>query len=125
MEKRKTICSVCEEMKDENNRFCEKCKKETSNVVSIIVEDEAVCKEFFGIKQKIMGIKGWAIKASQGFRSSYDKIKFPNGVDLHRRIDRKNNQYDEVIKDEKTGKIINESHEPLSEHVGHGSARNK
>ena len=40
-------------------------------------------------------------------------------------IDRANNQYEEVVTDLTTGKVIHECRERLSEHQGHGSAKNK
>lgn len=44
-------------------------------------------------------------------------------MDKLRRIDRENDRYDEVVADPETGDIIHETHEPLSQHRGHGSAR--
>lgn len=41
------------------------------------------------------------------------------------RIDRRNNQYQEVVTDPDTGMIIHKCEEPLSEHRGHGDARKK
>jgi len=49
--------------------------------------------------------------------------KLSRGVDLLRRIDRENDQYDEVVKDKNTNKIIRECHEPLGQHTGRGSAK--
>jgi len=36
-------------------------------------------------------------------------------MDELRRIDRENDRYDEVVRDPRTGDIIHETHEPLSE----------
>lgn len=41
------------------------------------------------------------------------------------RIDRRNNQYREVVTDPETGTIIHKCEELLSEHKGHGNARKK
>ncbi|MBI1956302.1 MAG: hypothetical protein HYS38_07900 [Acidobacteria bacterium] len=41
------------------------------------------------------------------------------------RIDRCNNQYQEVVTDPETGTIIHKCEEPLSKHRGHGDARKK
>lgn len=38
-------------------------------------------------------------------------------------IDRKNDQYKEVVTDPKSGQILHHSEEPLSQHQQHGSAR--
>ena len=55
------------------------------------------------------------------------------GADLHRKsgkwmhlerlIDRENDWYSETVTDPETGEVVHECHEPLSEHKGHGSAR--
>ena len=44
-------------------------------------------------------------------------------IHKERLIDRKNNRYREVVKDMKTGDVIHEVDEPLSQHTGHGSAK--
>lgn len=46
-------------------------------------------------------------------------------MDKERLIDRKNDIYHEKITDKETGQIIHECDEKLSEHFGHGSAKNK
>ena len=40
-------------------------------------------------------------------------------------IDRKNDKYEEIIKNKDTGEIIYKCKEPLSQHVGHGDAKHK
>ncbi len=62
-------------------------------------------------------------------------IEFETGDDLHknsgkwmdkvRLIDRRNDDYHEVITDPETGEKVHECHEPLSKHHGHGSAKSK
>lgn len=42
---------------------------------------------------------------------------------LERVVDRDNNLYVEIIKDMKTGEIIKEVREPLTDHQGHGAAK--
>ena len=44
---------------------------------------------------------------------------------LERVIDRENNLYVEIIKDMKTGKVIKEVKVPLTDHQGHGAAKQK
>lgn len=46
-------------------------------------------------------------------------------MDKLRRIDREADWYEEVVTDPETGKILHETHEPLSRHRGHGSARHR
>lgn len=40
-------------------------------------------------------------------------------------VDRKENIYKEVVKDQETGQVIHSAAEPLGKHVGHGSAKKK
>lgn len=42
-----------------------------------------------------------------------------------RRIDRRGDWYSEVVCDPETGEVVHRCEEPLSEHVGHGSAKRK
>ena len=44
---------------------------------------------------------------------------------LYRLIDRENDRYVETIKRHSTGEIIKHVDEPLSEHIGHGSAKQR
>lgn len=46
-------------------------------------------------------------------------------VKIERTIDRDNDLYYEQVTDPKTGKVFHECEEPLSEHKGHGSAKNR
>jgi hypothetical protein len=46
-------------------------------------------------------------------------------VEKKRIIDRENDWYEERIVDSENGEVIHECKEPLSEHKGHGSAKNK
>lgn len=43
---------------------------------------------------------------------------------LKRVIDRQNDRYQEHIVNPRTGEVIRDVDEPLSEHIGHGSAKN-
>lgn len=119
-EKRGLVCGLCE--KEKKGKYCNFCKKETQNKYTLELSETITTKESFGVKQKRLGISGWLVQMFQGFKTS---TKFSDGVDLHRKLDREKDWYDEVVRDEKTGKIINECHEPLSKHVGHGSAKMK
>lgn len=46
-------------------------------------------------------------------------------VKKSRLIDKENNWYEETIVDPKTGDVIHETKEKLSDHYGHGSAKPK
>jgi hypothetical protein len=45
--------------------------------------------------------------------------------DRYRSFDHENDDYEETIIDKKTGKVIKQCKEPLSQHQGHGSAKKK
>ena len=44
-------------------------------------------------------------------------------VTKHRRIDRENDRYFERVIDDKTGDVLHECDQPLSEHIDRGSAK--
>jgi hypothetical protein len=46
-------------------------------------------------------------------------------MDLVRVIDRRNDRYRESVVDQVTGEVVREVDEPLSEHTGRGSARQR
>ena len=114
-------CQECHQKKESN--YCDHCQKETNSFFKVNIFDTATAKESLKLKQKQQGIGGWRKEVFQGFKPSDKEDVFPDGVELHRNIDREKNQYDEVVKDYKTCIIAHECHEPLSEHVGHGSAK--
>ena len=76
----------------------------------------------FNLKKKSSGFKRFAVKLITGWFSSH---LHKDGVELSRSLDKEKDEYHEVVKDYKTGKIVHENHEKLSEHIGHGSAKRK
>jgi len=52
-------------------------------------------------------------------------IKTNRMVKKGRLIDRENNWYEEIVTDPKTGEVIHETKEKLTDHSGHGSAKPK
>ncbi|MDO9579266.1 MAG: hypothetical protein Q7J06_01680 [Bacteroidales bacterium] len=107
------FCVVCGSIK--KTKYCEICKKETPNLFEINVSDTINFRESIGIKQKRLGFKGFLIKIFQGFKSSGDP-NLPQGVDEQMIIDREKNEYHQIVKDNKTGKVLHEEHVPLSQH---------
>lgn len=59
--------------------------------------------------------------------SNEKTVRSDNGTPVRRfkLVDRENDHYEEIVTDLSTGEIIHECNEPLSEHQGHGSAKNK
>lgn len=110
-----TYCIECE--KEKTKKYCDECQKETGNLFKITLTEEVRAKESLGIEQRRFGIKKYIKKIFQGYQTSINKKRHPDGVDRLMNIDREKNWYDEVVKDNTTGKIFREVHEPLSEHV--------
>jgi len=54
---------------------------------------------------------------------------FPRGsgtwVQYHQVIDRENDWYEETVTNPLTGEVVHHTAEPLGEHVGHGSAKDR
>jgi len=95
---------------------------EPEPVVQVFVSDSGKGHEDLALKKKRFGEK----RPFEEFKSG-ESIEFRTGVWRKRtqRVGRDNDQYDKMIKDQETGKIIYECHEPLSRHRGHGSDRRK
>jgi hypothetical protein len=51
--------------------------------------------------------------------------KFQKHIGKQRVIDRKNNKYRETVWDFETGEIVHHCEEPLSQHLNHGSAKQR
>ncbi|MGJ7491435.1 hypothetical protein [Variovorax sp. ZT4R33] len=84
------------------------------------------------IYEKIRVLDGWGWKGKNpgDKRPSFEGISKPSlshrlGKLVHREvdIDRKADTYFEKVTDYETGEVIHECREPLSQHVGHGSAK--
>lgn len=116
----KIFCAICKSEK--SGRFCDKCQKETPNLFKINVFDTAKARESIGIKQKRPGFKRFLVKMFQGFKPSGDP-NLPEGVDEQMIIDREKNEYHQIVKDNKTGKVLHEEHEFLSQHKTDSKSR--
>jgi RecJ-like exonuclease len=113
-------CGDCGKKLSERDEICSNCGSKKLHQVLIL-------EEKLEIHERIKGkIKEKGAKPVQEFTA---------GDDLHRKsekwhhremyIDRKNDSYREIVKDKTTGEIIHKCEEPLSEHIGHGSAKHK
>lgn len=116
-------CQNCNQEKQ--GKFCACCNKETSSRYEMLISATVNAEESLGIVQKESGIKKWFRKTFQGFQKSNDIKNHPQGVYITRDMNRKDDLYEEVVQDKETGKITRECHEPLSKHIGRGSAKFK
>jgi hypothetical protein len=74
------------------------------------------------IRKKQKGFSKFVIERVKGWFPSRNH-KLSNGVHEERIIDEEKNQYDQVVKDVKTGEIIHEEHQRLSEHNKRGTKK--
>ena len=86
----------------------------------IYAKDQANIGEKFKDKEKKKGVKKTVREKVMG--DDYSR-KLERNVNLKRIIDRENDDYLEKVTDPQTGETIHYCHEPLSEHIGHGSDR--
>ncbi len=110
-------CSVCN--KEKENSYCESCKKDTGNrfVMNVSVGVYKTRLHSISMTHKRPGIKDFLKRVYTGWKISGDLIKHPDGVTVDRVIDKENNRYDEVVKDNNTSEIVREIHEPLDKHI--------
>jgi len=109
---KRKICSTCASEKD--SEYCQFCGKETPSNISINISEKIKLKGLFQIKFRELGKKVRSIIRS-GWKQSGDPL-LKEGVYEDRIIDRNKDEYHQVIKDVRTGKILHEEHEKLSEH---------
>ncbi len=88
----------------------------------ILVTDSVTIREDIALKSKREGDKKPYLESKSGDSFSVKHNKWYKRV---RSIDRDNDHYEEQIVDPDTGMIIHGQSEPLSMHVGHGSAKFK
>ena len=115
------ICKNCGAKFDSNEdgSTCPQCGS-TSKVFSAHVKIQIP----FYMRWKLLGKKfGKRIfELIFGYEKSYKDNRL---VKKSRLIDKENNWYEETVIDPKTGEVIHETKEKLSDHHGHGSAKFK
>jgi hypothetical protein len=67
-------------------------------------------------KHKRKGYKGFLGKGRSGHEQSTNVSEHPNGVYITQAVDREKDRYSKTVIDKKTGKVIKDVHEPLSQH---------
>ncbi|XOB41826.1 MAG: hypothetical protein ACKKMS_00280 [Candidatus Nealsonbacteria bacterium] len=109
----KIFCVECGLEKE--SKFCRQCQKETPNLFKVCISDTVKVRDSIRIIQKRPGFKGFLKKVFSGFKPSTNP-KLSEGVEVQMEIDREKNEYHHVVKDNKTGKILHEEHELLTNH---------
>ena len=115
----KNFCTACNSEKEiiKTTRVGNKTEHLLScghKFIQILLQEKVKAQESLGIKQKRPGF-GVVKEIFQGFKPSRDP-KLSKGVDVQMIVDREKNEYHQIVKDKKTGNILHEEHEPLSEH---------
>jgi hypothetical protein len=98
---------------------CTRCGSPLQEV-SVGFEDEAHAYELWKLKAKETGFKKPTLERVAGdelFRKTNTWHR------IARLVDRKNDQYYELVTNPATGEVIRECEEPLSHHIGRGSAK--
>lgn len=131
-------------MKDNDRELirCAKCKLVLDEDPSVQPDKRTPCPSCGSTSRsfEVTATAGIGLSASLGMNAKHAGEKKPfieqiSGKYLHRKtnknvdktrvIDRENDRYLETITDPQTGVIIHHCDEPLSKHIGHGSAKNK
>lgn len=100
---------------------CPRCGS-TSRLFEKTLAATATARASLGLKARESGHRKPFLEQISG--ASYFR-KAQKWVERLMRIDRRNNQYQEIVTDPETGTIIHQCEEPLSEHRGHANARKK
>lgn len=125
----KTVsCGKCKIPLDEDANIeskdrtpCPECGS-NSRTFHVHIHESITFREKLGMKARHRGKGKPYLESISG-----DDLHRKSGkwMKLERTIDRENDKYHEVISDPSIGKIVHECEEPLSEHSGHGAAKNK
>lgn len=128
MASRSVACGTCSRDLDETpdlleveRRPCPACGS-LARRIDIKVSDELRVGVYELLKLRSPGRGKPSLERTVGFNLFRQTGRW-NHID--RVIDYAADRYDEVITDPETGTVLDECHEPLSEHRGHGSARRR
>lgn len=111
-------CKQCGTKLNEGDKRCPKCSSTEFKKAHFRSANLAIGLRLYTnsrFRRWAQGIKKFIKEIVQG-RLGSGSPDLSEGVDKHRIIDRARNEYHEVVKDAKTGRIIHETHEPLSQH---------
>jgi hypothetical protein len=107
-------CSDCGTELKPSDKQCPKCGS-TKKAFVKIMPDQIGIREGTILKQRRKRVRKFLLEMIDRWKSSGDP-KLEKGVQEFRVIDKGKDEYHHVVKDAKTGEIIHEEHEPLSQH---------
>lgn len=114
-------CDGCGELRMEEIKECPACGS-VYHTVFLKVKDDVSISIHEQVKGKVK--EAGTKKPVKEFVYGDEKQKSTDTwVNKTRIIDRKNNDYLEIVKDNETGAIIHECNESLTDHINHGSAK--
>lgn len=100
---------------------CPQCGSISRKIAAAISERETV-REKIGLKQKRSGFRRAIYEEKSGDDFWRIKGKWMKVIQI---VDRLNNRYRKKIVDPRTGETVRDTDEPLTEHQGYGSAKEK
>jgi hypothetical protein len=103
-------------------RFCLYCRKNTLSNIHISLSETIKVRDSFRLDKKSASFRRFAVRVLGGW---YSSKRYKEGVILSRTLDKEKDEYHEVVKEYETGKVVHESHEKLTEHTNHGSAKGR
>lgn len=99
---------------------CPNCGATTNRIFEVHASDSIKLREYAKVKGRRFGKKKPYVETECG---EQERVSKGDHVAKYRRIDRENDEYQEIVTDLETGAILHETHEPLSEHWDHGSPK--
>lgn len=119
-----SLCPICKlpleiiEAKEDENSFEYKFECGHASAGLTLREEIGIREVSIGLKSRQEGRRKWVQKIFQGHKSSGDP-KLSEGVYEVSVYDREKDWIDKIVKDNITGKILDEHHEPLTKHKSH------
>ena len=122
-------CSECgktlsEPPDEENRKPCQFCGS-SARTINLLLKEDIHLHEFIDVKKKFPGYphdKKLRVHLQQGDQLNHGTGKW---IKKERLIDKEKNTYSEKIIEPETGKILRQANEPLKNHTGHGSDKEK
>lgn len=125
-------CSKCglslpsEHVSPNSDSTCPECGA-VQRLIHLEIEDHVGVEIHDGLRGKL---KDPNLPSKKNPRVDFfagDDLRKSDGKWMQKKrvLDRDNDRYIEVVVDPETGKIVHEKDEPLSKHVGHGTAKFK
>ena len=125
---RRTLCGECAAVLDERSDLAVEQRRPCPSCGSLARRFELELAGSVDLRSAL-GLKARHEGDSRPFVEHFSGADFSTRwrrwMDKVRRIDRANDRYDEVVTDPQTGEVMHETHEPLSQHRGHGSVRSQ